>query len=208
MIGLRSRFEMAAELARARGEVAQLAASEERLRLARDMHDLTGQSLSTITLKSELASRLLGRLPESSDRDRVRDEIEQVAAVSRQTLRDIREAVSGYRRPTPKAPARSPPASATSWPPRRGMRARRSRSPPSCSCPRAPRGTTCRPASRRQVPATAPRLSALPTNAAGSDFKSWWIVTRTVERLPIHHLTSPAGRVLPSRSVTAPQRRP
>jgi two-component system sensor histidine kinase DesK len=64
------------------------------------MHDLTGQSLSTITLKSELASRLLGRLPENSDRDRVRDEIEQVAAVSRQTLRDIREAVSGYRRPT------------------------------------------------------------------------------------------------------------
>ena len=100
MIGLRSRVEMAAELARAREEVAQMAANEERLRLARDMHDLTGQSLSMITLKSELAARLLGRLPESADRDRVRDEIEQVAAVSRQTLRDIREAVSGYRRPT------------------------------------------------------------------------------------------------------------
>ena len=80
--------------------MAQLAASEERLRLARDMHDLTGQSLSMITLKSELAARLLGRLPASADRDRVRDEIEQVAAVSRQTLRDIREAISGYRRPT------------------------------------------------------------------------------------------------------------
>jgi two-component system sensor histidine kinase DesK len=64
------------------------------------MHDLTGQSLSMITLKSELAARLLGRLPESADRDRVRDEIEQVADVSRQTLRDIREAISGYRRPT------------------------------------------------------------------------------------------------------------
>ena len=100
MIGLRSRVELTAELARARGEVAQLAANEERLRLARDMHDLTGQSLSIITLKSELAARLLGRLPESSERDRVRDEIEQVAAVSRQTLRDIREALSGYRRPT------------------------------------------------------------------------------------------------------------
>jgi two-component system, NarL family, sensor histidine kinase DesK len=100
MIGLRSRVEMAAELARAREEVAQLAANEERLRLARDMHDLTGQSLSMITLKSELAARLLGRLPESADRDRARDEVEQVAAVSRQTLRDIREAISGYRRPT------------------------------------------------------------------------------------------------------------
>jgi two-component system sensor histidine kinase DesK len=100
MIGLRRQFQLTAELARAREEVAQLAASEERLRLARDMHDLTGQSLSMITLKSELAARLLGRLPESTDRDRVRDEVEQVAAVSRQTLRDIREAISGYRRPT------------------------------------------------------------------------------------------------------------
>jgi two-component system, NarL family, sensor histidine kinase DesK len=100
MIGLRRRFELTAELSQARGEVAQLAANEERLRLARDMHDLTGQSLSTITLKSELAARLLSRLPESAERDRVRDEIEQVAAVSRQTLRDIREALSGYRRPT------------------------------------------------------------------------------------------------------------
>jgi len=100
MIGLRRQFQLTAELAGAREEVAQLAANEERLRLARDMHDLTGQSLSTITLKSELAARLLGRLPDSPDRNRVRDEIEQVAAVSRQTLRDIREAISGYRRPT------------------------------------------------------------------------------------------------------------
>jgi two-component system, NarL family, sensor histidine kinase DesK len=80
--------------------VAQLAASEERLRLARDMHDLTGQSLSMITLKSELAARLLARLPEGAERDRVREEIDQVAAISRQTLHDIREAISGYRRPT------------------------------------------------------------------------------------------------------------
>jgi two-component system, NarL family, sensor histidine kinase DesK len=100
MIGLRRQFRLTAELAKAREEVAQLAASEERLRLARDMHDLTGQSLSMITLKSELAARVLGQLPKSSDRDRARDEIEQVAAVSRQTLRDIREAISGYRRPT------------------------------------------------------------------------------------------------------------
>ena len=63
MIGLRRQFRLTAELAKAREEVAQLAASEERLRLARDMHDLTGQSLSMITLKSELAARLLGRLP-------------------------------------------------------------------------------------------------------------------------------------------------
>jgi two-component system sensor histidine kinase DesK len=100
MIGLRRQLELTMELQRAREEVAQLAANDERLRLARDMHDLTGQSLSMITLKSELAARLLGRLPESPDRDRARDEMEQVGAVSRQTLHDIREAISGYRRPT------------------------------------------------------------------------------------------------------------
>ncbi len=65
MIGLRHQVELTAQLSQAREEVAQLAASEERLRLARDMHDLTGQSLSMITLKSELAARLLGRLPQS-----------------------------------------------------------------------------------------------------------------------------------------------
>jgi two-component system sensor histidine kinase DesK len=100
MIGLRRQMELTIELRRAREEVVQLAANEERLRLARDMHDLTGQSLSVITLKSELAARLLSRLPGSPERDRVHDEIEQVAAVSRQTLHDIREALSGYRRPT------------------------------------------------------------------------------------------------------------
>jgi two-component system, NarL family, sensor histidine kinase DesK len=100
MIGLRNHFELTRELSAARDTVARMAASEERLRLGRDMHDLTGQSLSMITLKSELALRLLGRLPAGPDRDRVRDEIEQVGAVSRQTLHDIREAISGYRRPT------------------------------------------------------------------------------------------------------------
>ena len=100
MSGFRVQMKLMWELRQAREEVAKHAASEERLRLARDMHDLTGQSLSMITLKSELAARLLERLPEGPDRDRVADEIQQVAAVSRQTLHDIREAISGYRRPT------------------------------------------------------------------------------------------------------------
>ena len=100
MSGFRVQMKLMWELRQAREEVAKHAASEERLRLARDMHDLTGQSLSMITLKSELAARLLERLPEGPDRDRVADEIQQVAAVSRQTLHDIRDAISGYRRPT------------------------------------------------------------------------------------------------------------
>jgi two-component system sensor histidine kinase DesK len=64
------------------------------------MHDLTGQSLSLITLKSELAVKRLSRLPASAEVDAVAAEIGDIGRVSRQTLHDIREAVSGYRRPT------------------------------------------------------------------------------------------------------------
>jgi len=94
--GMRMRVALTHELTQAREEVERLAANEERLRLARDMHDLTGQSLSMITLKSELAVKLL----DTGDNSKTREQIEQVAAISRQTLHDIREAVSGYRRPT------------------------------------------------------------------------------------------------------------
>ncbi|HEY1624735.1 MAG TPA: sensor histidine kinase [Streptosporangiaceae bacterium] len=100
MVGMRIQFELMHELKQARETVAKLAASEERLRLARDMHDLTGQSLSTITLKSELAAKRLSRLPEGAERDAIAGELADIGQVSRQTLHDIREAVSGYRRPT------------------------------------------------------------------------------------------------------------
>jgi len=100
MIGFRMQITLMRELAQARGTVAKLAANEERLRLARDMHDLTGQSLSMITLKSELAAKRLGKLPSSAERDAVLTELGDIGRVSRQTLHDIREAVSGYRRPT------------------------------------------------------------------------------------------------------------
>jgi two-component system, NarL family, sensor histidine kinase DesK len=100
MMGFRMQMTLMRELAQARGTVAKLAANEERLRLARDMHDLTGQSLSMITLKSELAAKRLARLPSSAERDAVLTELGDIGRVSRQTLHDIREAVSGYRRPT------------------------------------------------------------------------------------------------------------
>ncbi len=100
MMGFRMQMTLMRELAQARGTVAKLAANEERLRLARDMHDLTGQSLSMITLKSELAVKRLTRLPSSAERDAVLTELGDIGRVSRQTLHDIREAVSGYRRPT------------------------------------------------------------------------------------------------------------
>jgi two-component system, NarL family, sensor histidine kinase DesK len=100
MMGFRMQMTLMRELAQARGTVARLAVNEERLRLARDMHDLTGQSLSMITLKSELAAKRLAKLPSSAERDAVLTELGDIGRVSRQTLHDIREAVSGYRRPT------------------------------------------------------------------------------------------------------------
>jgi two-component system sensor histidine kinase DesK len=100
MIGFRMQIQLMRQLRQARETVAQLAANEERLRLARDMHDLTGQSLSLITLKSELAAKRLARLDPSAERDAALGEIADIGRVSRQTLHDIREAVSGYRRPT------------------------------------------------------------------------------------------------------------
>jgi len=100
MIGFRMQITLMRELAQARETVAKLAANEERLRLARDMHDLTGQSLSVITLKSDLAAKRLTRLPASAERDAALGDVGDIGLVSRQTLHDIREAVSGYRRPT------------------------------------------------------------------------------------------------------------
>jgi two-component system sensor histidine kinase DesK len=100
MMGFRMQMMLMRELAQARGAVARLAANTERLRLARDMHDLTGQSLSLITLKSELAAKRLAKLSPSAERDAALAELGDIGQVSRQTLHDIREAVSGYRRPT------------------------------------------------------------------------------------------------------------
>ena len=84
-----------AELKSAREELARLAVSEERLRFARDLHDLLGHSLSLITLKSELAGRLLPTAPEKAA-----TEVHDIEDVARQALREVREAVAGYRRPT------------------------------------------------------------------------------------------------------------
>jgi len=100
MLGFRMQIQLVRDLTQARETVAKLAANEERLRLARDMHDLTGQSLSMVTLKSELAAKRLSRLPASAEREAALRELGDIGRVSRQTLHDIRAAVSGYRRPT------------------------------------------------------------------------------------------------------------
>ncbi len=83
------------ELRAAREEIARLAISEERLRFARDLHDLLGHNLSLIALKSELAGQLVDKAP-----DRAAAEMRDVEQVARTALREVREAVAGYRQPT------------------------------------------------------------------------------------------------------------
>jgi len=79
-------------LAAARAEVARLAAENERMRIARDLHDLLGHSLTTITVKAGLARRL-----GAADPARAVEQITEVEELSRQALAEVRAAVSTYR---------------------------------------------------------------------------------------------------------------
>ena len=84
-----------AALREARAELAELAVAEERLRFARDMHDLLGHDLSLIALKAELAGKLLpARIEDAAT------EVADIRTLSRGALTQVREAVDGYRRPT------------------------------------------------------------------------------------------------------------
>jgi len=76
----------------ARDEVAVLAVERERERIARDMHDILGHSLTVISVKAELAGRLL-----DVDGDRARTEILEVHALARSALADVRGMVSATR---------------------------------------------------------------------------------------------------------------
>jgi two-component system, NarL family, sensor histidine kinase DesK len=76
----------------AQDEIERLAKLAERERIARDLHDLLGHTLSLIILKSELASKLADREPQ-----RAREEIRDVERISRDALRQVRQAVGGYR---------------------------------------------------------------------------------------------------------------
>jgi two-component system sensor histidine kinase DesK len=80
------------ELQEAREELARHAVAEERVRFARDLHDLLGHSLSLIALKSELARRLA-----VVDPARAATEMADVEDAARRALAEVRDAVSGYR---------------------------------------------------------------------------------------------------------------
>ncbi len=72
---------------------AELAAVKERERIARDLHDVLGHTLTTIAVKSDLAARLLG-----SDEVGARREIEEIRDASRASLKEVRAAVAGMHR--------------------------------------------------------------------------------------------------------------
>jgi two-component system sensor histidine kinase DesK len=91
-LGVLQVFQSNRELADARTEIARLAAENERFRIARDLHDLLGHSLTTITVKAGLA-RQLGE----ADPARSGQEIAEVESLARRSLADVRAAVSNYR---------------------------------------------------------------------------------------------------------------
>lgn len=81
-----------AKLRMAQEEVERLAKLAERERIARDMHDLLGHTLSVVVLKSELAQKLMSRDPAKA-----MQEIAEVERIARQGLADVRQAITGYR---------------------------------------------------------------------------------------------------------------
>lgn len=82
-------------LVAARHELARLAVADERSRIARDLHDTLGHSLSVITLKSELAGRLV-----DEDPARAKAEMADVERVARESLAAVRETIGGFRQPS------------------------------------------------------------------------------------------------------------
>lgn len=100
VIGLSSLYSAAierknCELTASRDEARHLAALAERERIARDLHDLLGHTLTVVAVKADLAGRLVERDPA-----RARAEIEDIQATARAALADVRAAVTGMRSAT------------------------------------------------------------------------------------------------------------
>lgn len=92
ILGMRTVMRSNLALLRAHEENAELAVENERTRFARDLHDILGHSLTVITVKAELAQRLL-----DVDVERTRTELADLERLSRDALADVRRAVEGYR---------------------------------------------------------------------------------------------------------------
>jgi two-component system sensor histidine kinase DesK len=82
------------QLRAAREQIARMAVNQERERVARDLHDILGHSLTTMTVKLGLTRRIL---ESTGDVDRAVGEIRGLESLSRQALSDVRATVSDYR---------------------------------------------------------------------------------------------------------------
>ncbi|WP_353113889.1 histidine kinase [Microbacterium sp.] len=92
MVAFARNLQTMRELRATQQELAAVAVEEERNRMARDMHDILGHSLSAIALKADLAAALSERDPASAAQ-----EVREVQSLARATLGDMRAVVSGYR---------------------------------------------------------------------------------------------------------------
>ncbi|SDY94003.1 two-component system, NarL family, sensor histidine kinase DesK [Asanoa ishikariensis] len=92
MFGVTRMIDHNMRLTAANREIARLAVAEERARAARDLHDILGHSLTVITIKAELAGRLLPDAP-----DRAKTEVNDMERLAREALADIRRTVGAYR---------------------------------------------------------------------------------------------------------------
>ncbi len=97
-LGVSRLFSTICELNVARAQLAQSAITEERVRFARDLHDLLGHSLSFIAVQSELIRKLLEREEGTAVRRAVM-ELEKIGKVARDALQEARETAGNYRQP-------------------------------------------------------------------------------------------------------------
>jgi two-component system sensor histidine kinase DesK len=89
---VRRMVRLVEELKRTRAALAEIAVAEERLRFARDLHDLLGHTLSVVVVKAEAVRRLIDRDPVAAAAQAA-----DIENVGRRALVEIREAVTGYR---------------------------------------------------------------------------------------------------------------
>jgi len=89
---MRQAIHLIRQLRTTQQELARSAVEQERLRFARDLHDLLGHSLSLIVVKAEVARRLAERDPAAAAR-----EAAEIETIGRQALTEVRQAVTGYR---------------------------------------------------------------------------------------------------------------
>ncbi|WP_077620549.1 sensor histidine kinase [Bacillus sinesaloumensis] len=89
---MNSRMELEKQLEEANEQIEELVKREERMRIARDLHDTLGHTLSMITLKSQLVHKLI-----SKDIEKAKLETKEIERTSRSALRQVRELVSDMR---------------------------------------------------------------------------------------------------------------